>query len=255
MEGSRVKKRLYVDSANIEEIRRALATGAVSGVTTNPSLMAKEAKGDYLKKLEEIAVELSFLVWRDSVEHLSVEVTTLDPGKMADQAFELNERLSSRLASTFVQLFVKIPIGFEYLRVMNEVNKFGFVNATAAMTARQALLAERAGAAVVSFFYNRMIDGGDENGRGEGPGYARRRALDEIAKFARLREITENDEKEPCCEIICGSIRRPEDVLECWEAGADIVTAPLRVVEKMVEHPKTTEAIERFQKDIEQWQS
>ncbi len=232
---------LLLDSANIDEIRKAVATRAFAGVTTNPSLMAKEEKGDYLTKLREIAkvidermklsVRLSAALQTEVTKsmHLSVEVTTADPTKMADEALRIIDGISPHGGS----LHIKIPVMLETLSVITELAKRKIqVNATACMIASQAKLASDAGAAVVSFFYRRMLDGGI-------------RADNEIAEYRAVGGLA---------KIICGSIRAPEDVMNAWKAGADYVTAPMSIASAMMTHPKTTEAIARFNKDIEAWQ-
>ena len=218
--------KLYLDTANIDEIKRLTRTTAISGVTTNPSLMAKEEKGDYVGKLKEIAEETIGM-------HLSVEVITLDPREMVKQAIELRDELKD------VDLFIKIPITLDNLTVIShlEVNEKIKVNATACMTADQAKMAMDAGASVVSFFYNRMKDGHLNADR-------------EIRMFHidAMHRLSHSG-----CNIICGSIRKPEDITACWAAGADIVTASMKTIEQLISHPQTDKAIQGFQEDIEKW--
>jgi len=236
--------KLYLDTANIDEIKRLTRTTAISGVTTNPSLMAKEEKGDYVGKLKEIAEETIGM-------HLSVEVITLEPREMVKQAIELRDELKD------VDLFVKIPVTLDNLTVIShlEVNEKIKVNATACMTADQAKMAMDAGASVVSFFYNRMKDGKLD-------------ADDELRRFANFR-TNKNYVYEskmmfgatrcysiydiPMPKVICGSIRKPEDITACWAAGADIVTASMKTIEQLISHPQTDKAIQGFQEDIEKW--
>lgn len=221
-------KKLYLDSANLDEIALCLRTDAIDGVTTNPSLMAKEKKGGYTERLVDIC-EL-FQEISTAKKHLSVEVITLDPGDMFEQAVTLKTALGKY---DKVDLYVKIPLMFETLPVISRLNDERIkVNATACMTALQAKLAHDAGAPIVSFFYNRMLDGAVE-------------AETEINRFST--ELNRNS------QIICGSIRKADDVRKCWKSGADIVTASLKVIKEMVTHPKTDEAIKQFQRDIETW--
>jgi transaldolase len=228
-------KSLFLDTANLEEITQMVKTHAIAGVTTNPSLMAKEQKGDYVKKLSEICLALEEA---PGLKHLSVEVTTSDPSLMVSQAGSLIESLKD----FEIDLYVKIPVMLETLPVISALTDMNIqVNATACMTAMQAKLAEDAGAPIVSFFYNRMIDG-FRSGKDEI--HSRIAAAREIVKFVELRQHA---------EIICGSIRKPEDVLECWSAGAEIVTASTKVIKGMISHPKTDEAIKQFQEDIDAW--
>jgi len=226
--------KLYLDTANLEEITRVAETTAISGITTNPSLMAKEEKGDYIEKLQKIAAVL------DDEKHLSVEVITLDPVEMLRQAIELAQEVRG------VDLHIKIPVMLDTLPVITKLTyEHGInVNATACMTAEQAKMALDAGAPVVSFFYNRMKDG-------------RLDANHELYRFWQEFNIdfdSESSIKESNnCDVICGSIRKPADVLSCWESGAQIVTASMKIIEQMITHPQTDKAIQDFQKDIEAW--
>lgn len=217
-------KMLFLDSANLDEIKQMVKTEAIQGVTTNPSLMAKEAKGGYVQRLNEIC---NVLADTDRRLHLSVEVITSDPEKMQEQAMLLRDSLP-----TTVDLHVKIPVLFDTLPVITRLsNSRVKVNATACMTALQAKLAEDAGAEIVSFFYNRMLDG----------------AVDADTEIQKYCEIRRNS------QIICGSIRKPDDVRRCWRAGAEIVTASVKVIREMIAHPKTDEAVAQFQRDIDAW--
>lgn len=218
-------KELFLDSANLDEIKSLVMTDAIQGVTTNPSLMAKEAKGGYTQRLREI---IDVLEGTGRKMHLSVEVITSDPRQMVDQALVL----MGALKSPRVDLHIKIPVMLETLSVITVLsNEKVKVNATACMTALQAKLAEDAGAPIVSFFYNRIKDADEE------PDTA-------LEQYGRLRRSS---------RVICGSIREPVDVYRSWLHGADIVTASLKVITKMISHPQTDKAIAQFQKDIDTW--
>lgn len=218
-------KELFLDSANLDEIKSLIKTDAIQGVTTNPSLMAKEAKGGYTQRLLEICTALE---GTGRKMHLSAEVITSDPSKMVEQALTLNEALKNDR----VDLHIKIPVMLATLPVITELaNKKVKVNATACMTALQAKLAEDAGATIVSFFYNRIKDANEE------PDTV-------LEQYGRLRRSS---------KVICGSIREPVDVYRSWLSGADIVTASLKVITKMISHPQTDKAIAQFQKDIDTW--
>lgn len=233
-------KRLFLDSANLDEIRQFVETDAVQGVTTNPSLMAKEKKGDYHSRIHQICEIIQVADFR---RHLSVEVTTLVPEEMHMQACNLE-----RIMSCYPKIvgYVKIPVMLSTLSVITRLVKHGVrVNATACMTAYQAKLAHDAGAQIVSFFYNRMVDGYNLY---ESPGSHRHDALEHA-----FEQISEFDSLKRNSEVICGSIRRKEDVLTCWSAGADIVTVSAKIITEMVEHPQTTKAIRQFQEDIDKW--
>lgn len=233
--------RLLLDSADIKDVRRFFPGNVLAGVTTNPSLIAKQGKRDYLELLAEIYEELDT---GSDPQHFSVEVTTLDPLAMVEQAEQLSARLGKKV-------HVKVPVMPETLSVIEMLAARDIkVNATACATALQAKLATDAGADIVSFFYNRMIDHNFDNIVGvqterDRRIEARRRALLEVSNYVvGCGEAT----------VICGSIRLPQDVWECWEAGAYLVTAPAKVIDDALRHPKTVEAINQFQKDIDAWQ-
>jgi transaldolase len=245
-------KELYLDTANLDDIRSFVKSEAIQGVTTNPSLMAKEvapisANGFrtnedrwniYVNRLREIR---QILLETKRKLHLSVEVTTSNPKEMAEQAV----RLHGDVASDDIDVFVKIPVMLETLDVISYLsNKRVKVNATACMTALQAKLAHDAGAPIISFFYNRMIDGHT----GEmPPSDATMRALGQIATFSH--ELNRN------ARIICGSIRKPDDLMNCWVNGADIVTVGPKIIREAIVHPQTDKAIKQFQEDIDRWLS
>lgn len=224
-------KRLLLDSANVAEAAELLQSWAINGVTTNPSLIAKEEKGDYYKSLRRV-----FDVFPPgstiNPRHLSVEVTTLDPDEMIDQACDLHRRLNR----PDVNVYIKIPFMLETLRVITHLSSLKIrVNATAIMLADQAKLASDAGAKAVSFFYNRMID----------------HTIEPYREIETYRSLTESSR----AEVICGSIRKADDVVRAWRAGADYVTAPAHVIRDMTNHQATTKAIQQFQRDIDAWLS
>jgi TalC/MipB family fructose-6-phosphate aldolase len=226
--------RLLLDSADIGEIRRFFPGNTLAGVTTNPSLVAKQPKGDYMALLREIASVLE--LDGSDPQHLSVEVTTLDPDGMIEQAMGFKEAFGKNI-------HVKIPLMPETIRVIEHLSGDVKVNATACMTAIQAKIANDAGADIVSFFFNRMIDGFMIQNR------ARQAAIDEIRGYCstEVRGLSN-------AQVICGSIRTPQDIWDCWDAGAYLVTAPAKVIDAALRHEKTVEAIGQFQKDIDAWQ-
>lgn len=225
--------RLLLDSADISEVREFFPGITLAGVTTNPSLIAKQPQRDYLQLLQEIDNELE--TTGSDPQHFSVEVTTLDPEGMVREAMDLMEGLGKNV-------HVKIPLMPETLRVIEKLSRSNVkVNATACMTAIQAKLASDAGADVVSFFYNRMLDGY------HGLDHAKTHALLPLEEIALYCSWGEN------ATVICGSIRHPRDIVDCWQAGAYLVTAPAKVIKEALRHPKTVEAIGQFQRDIESW--
>lgn len=223
--------RLLLDTANIGEIEKWMPSGMFSGVTTNPSLVSKEKKQDYILKLREIA---NYLEGCRYGKHLSVEVTTLDPEKMVRQAQELNEQVPVD-GHRGLDLHVKIPVLPTTMRVLAELRQVGVkTNATACMTALQAKMADLAGADIVSFFYNRIADGGEN-------------PCQVLENFRPMKSHN--------LKVICGSIRYLQDVTRAWERGADYVTVQPKLIPEMLEHAQTTLAVSQFQKDIEQWLS
>lgn len=242
--------KLLLDSADITEIKNWVQSDVIAGVTTNPSLVAKETKRDYLEMLQEIAKIVNDSV-RDigkqtaTRKHLSVEVTTLNPDKMIEQAIQLDKFLQ-RFSK--VDVFIKIPIMPETLRVISTLRHEHHVriNATAAMTSLQAKMASDAGAHVVSFFYNRILDYKMQQEK-ERNGIKKQHPNDVISEY----KVRLGGNLVPC---IIGSIRTVDDVAECWDQNADFVTVGPKVLRQMMMHPKTTEAIEQFQKDFDDWQ-
>tara|TARA_R110000824_G_scaffold247004_1_gene436111 strand:- start:71 stop:742 length:672 start_codon:yes stop_codon:yes gene_type:complete len=220
-------KLLFIDTANLEEIRSALERGVVQGVTTNPSLLSKEPQTDFylhIQKIADICTELGPGI------PLSVEVFAETPTGMISQAQEIMETVS------YSNLNIKIPVGYDELRVINELNRLGInINCTCCFTATQLQLAALAGARYVSLFYNRALDS----------------QINTLQVLRRTRKFI--DANNLTCEIIAGSIRNAYDLEDCWDAGCDIVTASAAVIKKSMIHPKTDESINGFLKDFEAW--
>lgn len=232
---------ILLDTANIKDIESYCKTSAIAGVTTNPTLMSKEGKAPYMTKLVEIA-EVVKASLPGVKRHLSVEIIETDPTLMCDQAVLLRNTLSSKN----LDLYVKVPITLDNLKLISKLSRYQVqVNATACMNFVQAKMAEDAGAGIVSFFFNRMIDYNNIRYKSDAQNRARSEALEEIVKFCS------RDERK--AEVICGSIRTPKDFEDCWLAGAEMVTAPPKVIDEMTKHPKTDEAIASFQRDIDEW--
>ena len=237
-------KKLFLDSANLGEIVSVANTNAIAGVTTNPSLMAKEEKGNYVDKLKHIALVMKAgKKLPTDKKHLSVEVVTLNIDDMRTQAWDLYEELKD----FGLDVHIKIPFMLDTLPLITRFAGTGVkVNATCCMTADQAKMARDAGAPVISFFYNRMKDGGlYADAEIERFRYDGNDAYDLLGPGGPARRLPSF--------VICGSIRKPEDILRCWESGADAVTAPMHVIKKFMSHPKTDEAIKSFQEDIDKW--
>ena len=215
--------KLFIDTANIEEIKDAISKGIIAGVTTNPSLLAKEPKADFYDHIKRIADICDGLP-------LSVEVFATEPQAMIDQAHEIITKLDYPNAN------IKIPIGYEELRVVNELSKNNIrVNCTCCFTSSQLELAALAGARYVSLFYNRLLDvNGDPL-----------QVLRETRKFI--------DENNLNCEIISGSIRKAEDVSNAWAAGCHVVTAGHKIILEMTKHSQTDKSINGFLEDFKEW--
>ena len=209
--------KLFIDTANVEEIRKVSALGILDGVTTNPTLLAKEGRNP-----NDVAREILALV----PGPVSLEVTALDSEGMVSQGKEL-----ATLASNVV---VKIPMGAEGLRATKRLSSEDIaVNMTLVFSANQALLAAKAGARYVSPFVGRIDDVGQDG----------MQVVQEIADIFRNYDFK--------CEILAASIRHPQHVLQAARLGADIATVPYAVIEQMVKHPLTDIGLQRFMKDWE----
>ena len=209
--------KIFVDTANIEEIRKANDLGVICGVTTNPSLIAKEGRD-----FNEVIKEITSIV--DGP--ISGEVISMDCEGMLKEAREI--------AKIHKNMVVKIPMCEEGLKAVSALSKEGIkTNVTLIFSALQALLAARAGATYVSPFLGRLDDIGKEGIT----------LIEDIAEIFAIHHID--------TEIISASVRNPIHVLQCAKAGADIATIPYNVIVQMINHPLTTAGIEKFLKDYE----
>ncbi|MEM0139410.1 MAG: fructose-6-phosphate aldolase [Ferroplasma sp.] len=210
--------KIFIDSAEIDEIREAGEFGLIDGVTTNPSLMMKAAKGG--KSFKDIATEILKAV--DGP--VSLEVVAENADDMVKQGLKLYG-----LGNNAV---IKIPMTLQGLKAMKILSARGIkVNATLIFNAIQALLAARNGAAYVSPFVGRLDDIGED-------GMA---VIDQIK--------TEYTNYEYRTEVLVASIRNPVHVLRAALMGADAVTIPYDVIKKLALHPKTDEGLSRFLSD------
>ncbi|NLP43327.1 MAG: fructose-6-phosphate aldolase [Peptococcaceae bacterium] len=208
----------FLDSANLEEIKSAWEMGIISGVTTNPSLVAKENERDLPSLLTEIT--------RIVDGPISAEVIALDYPGMVREAQEL--------ASIHSNIVIKIPQSVDGLKAVKTLAGQGIkTNMTLIFTPIQALLAARAGATYVSPFLGRLDDIGEIG----------LNLLNDICEIFTVHNLQ--------CAIIAASIRNPIHVLEAAKAGADFATVPFKVLNQLVNHPLTTAGIEKFLKD---WQ-
>ena len=209
--------RFFVDTANVEEIRKANDMGVVCGVTTNPSLIAKEGR-NFVEVIEEITSIV------DGPISGEVKTTTVDAEGMIKEGREI--------AAIHPNMGVKIPMTIEGLKAVKVLSSEGIkTNVTLIFTANQALLAARAGASYVSPFLGRLDD-------------ISQTGTELIRKIAEIFNIYGIQ-----TEIIAASIRNPIHVTECALAGADIATVPYSVIEQMTKHPLTDQGIVKFQKD------
>ncbi len=213
--------KLFLDTANIEEIKKAKDMGIICGVTTNPSLIAKEGNGVIVsERIHQIAEMF------DKNESVSCEVSP--DAVTAEQMF--NE--GKELAEIYPNIVIKIPMTAEGLKACKKLTEHGIdVNMTLIFSANQALLAARAGARYVSPFVGRLddIDVAGVN------------LVAAISKIFKTYFIN--------CEIIAASIRNPIHVTECALSGADIATVPYKTIMQMVKHPLTDVGIEKFKND------
>lgn len=209
--------KFFIDTANVEDIRKANDMGVICGVTTNPSLIAKEGRD-----FNEVIKEITSIV--DGPISGEVKATTQDAETMIKEGIEI--------AKIHPNMVVKIPMTIEGLKATKVLASKGIkVNVTLIFTAVQALLAARAGAAYVSPFLGRLDDISQ-------PGIDLIRQITEIFAVHQIKT-----------EIIAASVRNSIHVLDCAMAGADIATVPYKVIEQMTKHPLTDQGIEKFKKD------
>ena len=209
--------RFFIDTANVEDIRKANDMGIICGVTTNPSLIAKEGRD-----FNEVIKEITSIV--DGPISGEVKATTTDAEGMIKEGREI--------AAIHPNMIVKIPMTTEGLKAVKVLNAEGIkTNVTLVFTSNQALLAARAGATYVSPFLGRLDD-------------ISVCGTDLIREIVEIFQVAGID-----TEIFAASVRHPMHVTECALAGADIATVPYKVLEQMTKHPLTDQGIEKFQKD------
>jgi len=220
--------KLFLDTANLADIETALQKGFITGITTNPSLMAKEPKGNYIEHMKKI-VEL--IDKYSNPVSLSVEVFAQDKEEIIIQAEELVGEIQ------YENLSIKVPIGWEELEAIYRLSIEGIsVNCTCIFSEAQCMLATNAGARYISIFGNRV-----KELRGSFT-----QTVGATRKWLDMNNITKT-------EIIMGSIRSGIDIVDAQLAGAHIVTAGLPHYIKMSEHPGTTASVDQFMTDFEGW--
>ena len=222
--------KIFLDTANLEDIEDGLRRGFPRGITTNPSILSKERKTDFSAHIQKI---IDLLIKYDYDIPLSVEVFSADPKEMIAQAEQFVHSFGH-----YSNLNVKIPIGWNELQVIRELRNRGVnVNCAACMSFNQAAMDALAGANFVSLFYGRIRDGGDNP-----------------EQIVRQVHAVFKEWNIPS-EIIVGSVRQPGDVAEAFQAGADIVTIQPKFFKQMVSHPKTDEVVNQFITDFKNWLS
>ena len=207
--------KLFIDSANLDEIRTANSWGIIDGVTTNPTLVSKEKRG-----FKDLVNEICTIV--DGP--ISVEVVSLDEGGMVTEAQELSQ--------IHANIVIKIPMTDEGLKAVKTLRKDGIkTNVTLVFSPTQALLAAKAGASYVSPFIGRLDD----------ISHIGMEIVDDIVT------IFENYGFDT--EVIVASVRNPLHILDAARIGASIATAPFKVLEVLLKHPLTDIGIDKFMQD------
>ncbi|MEM2944324.1 MAG: fructose-6-phosphate aldolase [Methanomassiliicoccales archaeon] len=209
--------KIFIDSANIDQIKEVASWGILDGVTTNPTLVAKEGR-DFNTLIREICEIVDGPV--------SVEAVSMNCAEIVKEAHAL--------ASIHENIVIKIPIIEEGLKATKELSREGIkVNTTLVFSAAQALLAAKAGARYISPFVGRLDDVGHDG----------------MEIVAQILDVIYNYNFET--EVIVASVRQPNHVIEAAMLGAHIATVPYDVLKKMLKHPLTDVGIERFLKDWE----
>ena len=211
--------RFFIDTSNVEEIKKANDMGVICGVTTNPSLIAKEGR-DFTEVIKEITTIV------DGPISGEVKATTTDAEGMIAEGREI--------AAIHPNMVVKIPMTIEGLKAVKVLATEGIkTNVTLIFTPAQAILAARAGATYVSPFLGRLDDISSMG----------------VTLIEEIVQIFDNYDLDT--EIICASVRNPIHVIDCALAGADIATVPYKVIEQMTKHPLTDQGIQKFKADYE----
>ncbi len=210
--------KLFIDTAKVEDIRKANDMGVICGVTTNPSLIAKEGR-----VFEEVIAEIASIV--DGPISGEVKATTVDADGMVEEG--------RKIAAIHPNMVVKLPMTVEGLKACKRLTAEGIrTNVTLIFSANQALLAARAGATYVSPFLGRLDD-------------VSARGVDLISQISQIFRVAGDIET----KIIAASVRSTIHVTDCALAGADYATVPYKVIEQMTRNPLTDVGIEKFQAD------
>ncbi len=215
--------KIFLDTGNIEEIKKAYQTGMIDGVTTNPTLIAKEGR-DFLTVLKEIID-----IFKDNREaSISAEVTSTDCNSMVEEA--------QKLAKLDKRITIKVPIIPEGIKAIKELSAQGIkINATLCFSPTQALLVAKAGATFVSPFLGRLDDIGE----------------DSLKLVREIRTVYDNYKFKTL--ILAASIRNLQHVIDCSLIGADVITIPYKIFEEMFKHPLTDKGLAKFLEDWENY--
>jgi transaldolase len=208
--------KFFIDTANLDEIKEANELGLIDGVTTNPSLVAKEGDVDFKEHVKKIC---------DIVKgDVSAEVTSLDTEGMLGEGREY-----AKIAENVV---IKVPLTLDGLKACRTFREEGTkVNVTLCFSAAQALLAAKAGATYISPFIGRLDDVGQDG-------------------MVLIRDIVQiYDNYGFATEVLAASIRHPMHIVDCALAGADVATIPFKVIQQLVKHPLTDKGLEGFLSD------
>jgi len=220
---------IFLDSANLNELEICLKRGILRGITTNPSIISKEPKTNFIKHIQKMA---DLCKEYNQILPLSVEIFTANPSEMFSQASELFKGID------YQNITIKIPIGWDELEVIYRLSQEGIaVNCTCLFNEAQCMLAANAGAKYVSIFMGRLKDIG----------------ADPLPIIANVREML--DKAQSSAKIIVGSISHARDISDAQNAGAHIVTAGMKFFQTMSEHPQTTKSVQGFLDDFRQWVS
>lgn len=259
--------KFFVDTANLQEVEEALKRGFVDGVTTNPSLLAKEPNTDFEAHIGKIVYLIKR--YKDGA-HLSVEVFSRDPDEIVKQAKRFKEVFK------YNELSIKVQIGWDELKAIHLLANNGIsVNCTACMSVTQAVMAARAGARYVSLFWGRIRDASQsviELKLKKSENEAEKKLASDHLQFIREAMNKQSldyydvdpesvvsrtrillNESGLKTEIIAGSIRTVIDVRDAGLAGAHIVTVPPKFFKDMISHFKTDEVVQQFLTDFENW--
>lgn len=213
--------KIFIDTANIDEIKEATSWGIVEGVTTNPTLVSKEQR-----PFKELVEEICSIVRGP----ISVEVTATDADGMVEEGREI--------ASWHPNIVLKIPMGIEGIKAVKRLSSEGIkTNVTLIFSPNQALLAGKAGATFASIFVGRLDDIGHDG-------------MEVVEKSLKIYRNYSFD-----TQIIVASVRHPLHILRAGEMGAPIATVPFKVLEAMFKHPLTDIGLERFLADWEKLKS